>query len=74
MLNTKDVSEYLKISPNGLEVSSQDYISFKVFPAVTMKNAFLRDVTPCGSCKTQLLRGTYRLKYEGGKNQGSRNC
>lgn len=24
MLNTKDVSEYLKISPNGLEVSSQD--------------------------------------------------
>jgi hypothetical protein len=22
MLNTKDVSEYLKISPNGLEVSS----------------------------------------------------
>jgi len=23
MLNTKDVSEYLKISPDGLEVSSQ---------------------------------------------------
>lgn len=28
MLNTKDVSEYLKISPNGLEVSFIRYILY----------------------------------------------
>lgn len=30
MLNTKDVSEYLKISPNGLEVSFVEYILYYI--------------------------------------------
>jgi hypothetical protein len=31
MLNTKDVSEYLKISPDGLEVSSQCSFTVRKF-------------------------------------------
>ena len=37
MLNTKDVSEYLKISPDGLEVSSQGgFLVRKVMKAFAM--------------------------------------
>jgi hypothetical protein len=33
----------------------------------------LLDVMPCGSCKNQHFRGTYRLHHQGGKNQQARN-
>jgi hypothetical protein len=33
------------------------------------KNAIFRDVTPCGSCKNQRSRGTYRLHLQGKKNE-----
>jgi hypothetical protein len=29
------------------------YVRFEVLTAVTMKNAFFWDVTPCGSCKNR---------------------
>jgi hypothetical protein len=29
-------------------------VKFEVFSAVTMKNAVLLDVTPCGSCKNRV--------------------
>jgi hypothetical protein len=34
------------------------FVRFKVFTAVTMKNAVFWDVTPCGSCKNRRLGGT----------------
>jgi hypothetical protein len=30
------------------------YVIFEVFTAVTMKNGVFWDVTPCGSCKSQI--------------------
>jgi hypothetical protein len=33
-------------------------VRFEVYPAVTMKNRILWDVTPCGSCKNQRFGGT----------------
>jgi hypothetical protein len=32
-------------------------LGFEAFTAVTMKNAFFSDVTPCGSCKRQCFGG-----------------
>jgi hypothetical protein len=40
---------------------------FEVFTAVTMKNAVIWDVTPCGSCKNRHFGGKYRL-HHGDKN------
>jgi hypothetical protein len=34
-----------------------------------IKNAIFWDVMPCGSCKNQHFRGTYRLHHQGDKNQ-----
>jgi hypothetical protein len=48
-------------------------VRFEVFTVVTMKNAVFWDVTPCGSCKNQRLRGLYRLHYQGDKNWQARN-
>jgi hypothetical protein len=33
-------------------------VKFEVFMAVTMKNGFFWDVTPCGSCKNRRFGGT----------------
>jgi hypothetical protein len=38
----------------------------------SMKNVVFWDVTPCGCCKNQLFRGTYRLNNQGEKNQRAR--
>jgi hypothetical protein len=38
-----------------------------------MKNAVIRDVTPCGSCKKKCFGETYRHKQQGDKNQWARN-
>lgn len=48
MLNTKDVSEYLKISPNGLEVDIQRYhnvSSLHIEVAYNLSCHFRRDAT-----------------------------
>jgi hypothetical protein len=41
--------------------------------AVTMQNAVLWDVTPCGSCKNRRFGGMERLYHQGDKNQRARN-
>jgi hypothetical protein len=38
-----------------------------------MKNAVYWDMTPRGSCKNRLFRGTYRLHHQGKTNQQARN-
>jgi hypothetical protein len=64
MINTHPLT---KLRPTSLELNSVElkliahesrpvehkgsYVRFKVFTAVTMKNAVFWDVTPCGSCK-----------------------
>jgi hypothetical protein len=45
------------------------FVRFYVFTAVTMKNAVFWDVTPRGSCKTLLFRGTYHVHHQGDKNR-----
>jgi hypothetical protein len=37
---------------------NREYVRFKVFTAVTMKNGVFWDVMPCGSCKNQRFGGT----------------
>jgi hypothetical protein len=49
------------------------YERFKVFTAVTMKNAIFWDVTPRGSCKNRRFGETYRLRHQDDKNQLARN-
>jgi hypothetical protein len=41
---------------------------FKVFKAVTMKNAVFWDVMPCGSCKNRRFRGMWCLHDQINKN------
>jgi hypothetical protein len=36
----------------------RSYVRFEVFTAVTVKNVFFWDVTPCGSCKNRRFGGT----------------
>jgi hypothetical protein len=55
-------------SPTG-----QCCVRFVVYTAVTIKNAVFRDVTSCGACKNRSFGGTYRLHYQGEKNQRARN-
>jgi hypothetical protein len=43
-------------------------IIFEVFTTVTMKNAVLWDVKPCGSCKNRRFRESYRLHHQGEKS------
>jgi hypothetical protein len=38
-----------------------------------MNNVVTRDVTPCGFCKNRRFGGTYRLLYQGYKNQRTRS-
>jgi hypothetical protein len=38
-----------------------------------MKNVFSWDATPCCSCKNRRIGATYRLHYQGQKNQRTRN-
>jgi hypothetical protein len=38
-------------------------VRFKVFAAVTMKDAVFWDMTPCGSCKNRRFLGTYHLHH-----------
>jgi hypothetical protein len=38
--------------------TTQCYVRFEVFTAVTMKNGVFWDVTPCGSCKKRRFGGT----------------
>jgi hypothetical protein len=37
---------------------NSNFVRFDVFMAVTMKNAVLWDVTPCGCCKNRRFEGT----------------
>jgi hypothetical protein len=46
----------IEIKQNAMKLIS--YVRFEVFTAVTMKNGLFWDVTPCGSCKNRLFRGT----------------
>jgi hypothetical protein len=41
---------------------------FEVFTAMTMKNAVLWDVTPCGSCKNRRFRESWCLHHQCDKN------
>jgi hypothetical protein len=45
------------------------YVRFEVFTAVTMQNAVVLDVEPCGSCCNPCCGGTCRLYHQDGKNQ-----
>jgi hypothetical protein len=38
-----------------------------------VKNGVFWDVTPCGSCKNWLFRGTWRHHHQGDKNRWTRN-
>jgi hypothetical protein len=40
------------------------YVRFEVFTAVTVKNAVISDVTPCGSYKNRRFGETYRLHHQ----------
>jgi hypothetical protein len=40
----------------------------RIFTAVTMKNAFFWDVTPCGSCKNRRFGGSCHLHLQGRKH------
>jgi hypothetical protein len=42
-----------------------EIVGFEVFTAVTMKNAVLWYVAPCGSCKSRRFGGTCRLHLQG---------
>jgi hypothetical protein len=53
----------------GMVLSS---VWFEVFTAVTMKNGFFWDVTPCGSCNNPRFWGTYRLLHQRDKNRWTR--
>jgi hypothetical protein len=55
-----DCVELSNVSMCSLHLE-QTYVRFEVFTAVSMKNAFFRDVTPRGSCKNRCFGGTYRL-------------
>jgi hypothetical protein len=39
-------------------LTKKKFVRFEVLMAVTMKNAVLWDVTPCGSCKNRRFLGT----------------
>jgi hypothetical protein len=47
-------------------------VGLELFEVVTMKNADLLDVTPCGSCKNRSFGGIYRLHHQGDKNWSAR--
>jgi hypothetical protein len=49
------------------------YVRFEVFMVMTMKKSVLWDVTPCGFCKDQRVRGRYRLYHYSNKNWRARN-
>jgi hypothetical protein len=53
--------------------TNQNVVRFEVFTAVTTKNVFFCDVTPCGSWKNRRLEGNYHLHHPGDKNQRDRN-
>jgi hypothetical protein len=40
------------------------FVRLEIFTAVTMKNAVLLDVTPCGSCKSWRYGWTYRIYHQ----------
>jgi hypothetical protein len=40
---------------------------------MSKENAVFWNVSPCGSCKNRHFRGTYHLRYQGGKNLRARN-
>jgi hypothetical protein len=41
--------------------------------AMTVKNAVLWDVTPCGACKNRCFGGTYCLHHQVDNRQGRNN-
>jgi hypothetical protein len=43
------------------------HVRFKIFIAVTMKNAVFWYVAACSSCLNRRFGGTYRLHLQGGK-------
>jgi hypothetical protein len=45
------------------------YLRFEVFTAVTMKNAVICDVTPCGCCKNRRFGGTLSLHHQVDNNR-----
>jgi hypothetical protein len=47
-------------------MEKKNILRFKVFTAVTMKNAVFWDVMPCRSCVNRRFGGTYRLHLQGG--------
>jgi hypothetical protein len=51
----------------------QNRVTSEVSTAVTMKDTVFWNVTPCGSCKSRRLGGTYRLYHQGDKNFRARN-
>jgi hypothetical protein len=55
-LSSVSVTDFEDRVPDN--VSNGKYVRFEVFTVVTMKNAFLRDVTPCDFCKNRRFGGT----------------
>jgi hypothetical protein len=48
-------------------------VRYKVFTAVTTKNAVFWDVTPCGYCKNRSIERTYRHHHKGDKFRRVKN-
>jgi hypothetical protein len=54
---------------NGKKMILLLNVRYDVFTVMTMKNAVLWDVTPCGSCKNRCFRGMSRLHHQLTSNQ-----
>jgi hypothetical protein len=54
----KNVSTFfLELQPPEISIGGI-FVRLEVFTAVTMKNGFFWDVTPCGACKNRRFGGT----------------
>jgi hypothetical protein len=64
----------LRIEDPVVGLRKLEHLEIKFFTAVTMKNAVLWEVAPCGSCSNRSFERTRRLYLRSRKNPRVKKC